>query len=353
MRKEDRLDFLKGLKKKMAEMELNQVNFANLVGVSAVTVSRWFSPNTEDFPSDESLEKVCSALGMTEDDIIAIVNPPKQVRTKPPTVVSIPSDYMAVDDVVQTLSTVSASFIKADARLKFWGQLIEALPMPVMVVRDGIIYVQNRASRAIWIGIGKPLRESCHDPRCKEVGHCDIEVALDSSRDIERYKKLGDDYYKVVTGHFSANNHNYNVVVITEINECYVNSERLATIQEERNFLSNNLFETPGCYFNTHGKVSYVNKSFMKLFEIDKKDIQTSDDLHIMLSRKLFYLGHVSKAIDDARDNGKPIEVQAKLKNNKTINFILTPHVVDGVSRGVLVVCLTAELYACLKEANL
>ena len=352
MRKEDKDLFIKGLKKAISAQGHNQTTFAKHIGVRSVTVSRWLSPNTKDFPSEDSLEKISTGLAMTEDEIIALTLPPRPTLPTAPNKLPapLPADYMSVDAVVQTLSAVSASFIKADARLEFWKQLLESLPIPVMVVRDSVVYIQNRASRALKIGVGKPLCEWCLDPKCRENGRCDIEESLITGRDISRYKRIGDNYYNIVTGHFSANNNSYNVVMLTEINECFFDSERLKTIQEERIFLSNNLFETPEIYFNTHGRISYINESFAKLFEIGKDDLLTSDDLIIMLSRKLFYFGHVSQAIEDARDDGKPIEIQAKLKNNKVVYFILTPHMAGEEIRGVLVVVLTAELYACLKE---
>ena len=355
MTREETEYFLLGVQKTIADKGLIQRDVALTAGVSPENFSKVL--NRRIGSSAKYRRRICEALGVTEAEMVQVGSPVHQnipQPQQPPTrmfAAPLPADYMAVDDVVQTLSAVSASFIKADARLKFWSQLIESLPIPVLVVRDGLVYVQNRASRAIWLGVGKPLCSGCTDPKCKEQGFCDISEAIETGRDIVRFKKIGDDYFKVSTGHFSANNHSYNVVMITEINECRIDSERLKAIQEERRFLSSNLFETSEVYFNTYGKISYINESFAKLFEIDREDLLTADDLHILLSRKLFYFGNVSKAIDDIREDGNPVEVQAKLKNNKTVYFILTPHIAEEEVCGVLVVCLTAEMYQLFKEA--
>ena len=214
MERDEREFFLKGLRLQMAARKLNQRSLAKLAGLSSVTISRYFSPNTDSFPADESVEKICSGLKMTADEIIRSALPAQVRLPEPPRFRSTPSDYMPVDEVMQSMSAVSAAYMKIDARLKYWMGIVEALPVAVVVVRDGLLYTQNRASRALWQGVGRPLCDNCKDPKCAECG-CEIKKAVDSGLDIERLKNIDGVAYKMQTTHFQANDHNYHIVTMT------------------------------------------------------------------------------------------------------------------------------------------
>ena len=344
MIEDDKPFFIKGLKVKMAEMGMKQVDFARYFGMNPVTINRYFKGKS--FPDGKSMSIIRSRLGMTEDEIVGIVKPRVLINPQatPPVQVSIPKEYMSADDAAHVLSSLAATVRKMDSRLKYWQQVFEALPVPVIVLRDGLVYSQNRRSRAIWDGLGRSLCSGCQDEKCKDYG-CNIKDAIDKGKDIEVYKMIGDDYYKVIATHFSANNHEYTTIVITPIAECKTAMEKLTQIADERAFLESNKYEAAEYYADANRRVSYCNKSFLRLFEIERDDIKTTDDFHILLSRKLFYFQHVAKAADEVREFKRSAEVQAKLTNNKTVHFIFRPHLKDGELQGVLVMVLTPELY--------
>jgi len=352
MTKQEHDDWIAGVRKHIADNGLVQKEVAVKAGKSPVNFSKVLNHHSGSSPKYR--KQICDAMGVSEIDMVRLGESERMPRVIPQAIAfpkPIPVDHMPADEVVHLLSTVSASlstvsssFIKTDARLKYWMQMFEALPLPVIVLRDSVVYSQNRKSRAIWDGIGKYLCDGCNDQACKDFG-CDIKDALDRGRDIEKYKKIGTDYYKVQTSHFSANAHEYNIVIITPVNECLTISDNLAKINEERRFLASNPFECPEYYADADRRVSYVNDSFLQLFDLDREDLQTTDDFHIMLSRKLFYFQNVAKTADEVREFKKPAEITAKLKNNRTVHFMFRPHLKNGELAGVMVVVLTAEMH--------
>ena len=350
MTREETEYFLLGVQRTIVDKGLVQKEVALTAGVSPENFSKVL--NKRIGSSAKYRRRICEVLGVTEEDMVRVgspTQPPVQVAIPFPA--AIPTDYLPTDEVVQYLARVSSSmsevgssYIKLDARLKYWMQMVEAMPVPVIVTRDGIVFTQNRKSRAIWDGLGKPLCSGCTDTTCKELG-CDIKDAIDRGRDVEKYKMIGDGYYKVQTSHFAANGHEYTIIVTTLINECLAATKKLSRIADERAFLEKNQFEPPEYYAGSDRVVSYVNNSFLNLFDITREDMKTTDDFHIMLSRKLFYHQHVAKAADEVRMSKKATEITAKLSNNKTVTFIFRPHVKDGELVGVLVMVLTPELY--------
>jgi len=342
--------FLVGVQTTIAERGLVQKDLALEAGVSPENFSKVL--NRRIGSSAKYRKKICDALSVTVEEMVMIGKPtpePQQEATKFP--VAIPKDYLPADEVAQyvarvstSLLDISASYSKIDARLKYWQQLFETMPVPVVVLRDGLVYNQNRRSRAIWDGLGRSLCSGCRDEKCKEYD-CNIKDAIDKGKDIEVYKMIGDDYYKVIATHFSANNHEYTTIVITPIAECKTAMEKLTQLADERAFLESNQYEAAEYYADANRRVSYCNHAFLRLFEIERDDIKTTDDFHILLSRKLFYFQHVAKAADEVRMSKKPAEVVAKLTNNKTVHFIFKPHLKDGELQGVMVMVLTPELY--------
>ena len=354
MNKETLAYFLLGLKHFIKDSGLTQDAVAIKADTTGVTMSKYI--NGRGAPSKKWRDKVVAALNTDETELVLIgrkiQNQPfdESPSPQPPTFPAPVSDILQADEATQALSTVSQSFLKIDAKLKYWVQAFDSLPVPVIIVRDGVVYSQNRKSRALWAGIGHHLCDGCNDPTCSELG-CDIKTAIDKGLDVEKYKMIGEDYYKVETSHFVANSYHYTAVVITKINECRTATESLDAIRAERAFLASNPYELPEYYANADRKVSYVNDAFLELFDIQRDDMQTADDFHIMISKKLFYFGHVSQAADIVRSNGKPADVAAKLKNNKTVHFLFRPHLREnGDLAGVLVVVLTPEMYELHQE---
>ena len=355
MTEEDYRAFIIGIRQTIDVNGLDQKEVAIRAGVNHVNFNKVLNHRTGS--SAKYRHKICEVLGVTVEDMIRIGSPAQQPvpQIAAPFPVTIPKDYMPTDEVVQyvarvsaSLSDISAAYAKIDARLKYWQQLFETMPVPVVVLRDGLVYNQNRRSRAIWDGLGRSLCSGCRDEKCKEYD-CNIKDAIDKGKDIEVYKMIGDDYYKVIATHFSANNHEYTTIVITPIAECKTAMEKLTQIADERAFLESNQYEAAEYYADANRRVSYCNKSFLRLFEIERDDIKTTDDFHILLSRKLFYFQHVAKAADEVREFKRSAEVQAKLTNNKTVHFIFRPHLKDGELQGVLVMVLTPELYECFQ----
>lgn len=352
MTKQEHEDWIAGVRRYIADNGLIQKEVAVAAGKSPVNFSKVLNHHSGSSPKYR--KSICDVLGLSEFEAIRLgesERSPQVTRLEPALPKPSPIDFLPADEVVQllavansSLATVSSNFLKMDVRLKYWVQLFESLPIPVVVVRDGIVYSQNRKSRAMWDGVGKTLCEGCQDQACKEFG-CDIKDALDKGRDIEKYKLIVGDYYKVQTSHFTANSHEYNIIVITPINECYAVSEKLEKINKERAFIASNAYEPPEYYAGADRIVSYVNDAFLKMFEVERKDILTTDDFHILVSKRLFSHHRVVKAADEARELHQPTEVQAKLSNNKTVTFIFRPHVEDNELVGVMVTVLTPEMY--------
>ena len=345
-------DFLVGVSRYIEVNGLVQKEVAVKAGRSPVNFSKVL--NRHNGCTAKYRKDICDAMGVSEIQMVRLgesVMVPAQPEAPPIFPPAMATDTLPADEAIQALSQVSQSFLKLDAKLKYWMQAFDALPLPVIIVRDGIVFSQNRASRALWSGLGLPLCDGCKDETCREIG-CDIKDAIDKGRDVEKYKLIGKDYYKVQTSHFTANAHHYAAVVITKINECWSATEQLDSMRAERMFISSNPYETPEYYSRADRKVSYVNAAFLELFDIKREDIKTADDFHIIMSKKLFYFGHVSKAADDVRENKKPSDVEAKLTNNKMVHFLFRPHLRDdGELAGVMVTVLTPELYELYKEA--
>jgi len=120
MTKDEYRDFIAGIRKTIDVMGLIQKEVAVKAGVSHVNFSKVL--NHRIGSSAKYRHKICKALGVSEEEMVKLgggEKPPEQVSVSRPPIAPLPADYLSVDDIVQTLSAVSASFIKTDARLKF------------------------------------------------------------------------------------------------------------------------------------------------------------------------------------------------------------------------------------------
>jgi len=350
MNKETLAYFMSGLQHFIKESGMTQNDVALKAGTTGVTLSKYV--NQRGTPSKEWREKILQVLNVDESELVLLgkrlTNPigagnlssfeVKLAQAKE-------EDYTPPDEAIGALSAVTASLLKLDGKLKYWLQAFDSLPVPVIILRDGIVRSQNKLSKAIWSGMDRPLCDGCKDDECQRQG-CEIKDAVDHGREIEKYKKIGDDYFKVSTSYFSANGNRYTAILITKINECLAVTEQLESINEERAFISQNQYEPAECYVTASCKVSYINESFLNLFGIQKDGMETGDDFHIMISKKLFYFKNVSKAAEEAKDLQKSSDVVAKLTDNRQVYFMFRPHVkANGEYAGVLVTVLPAEMY--------
>ena len=318
-----------------------QSKLSELTGVTTATLSKYLGANRGefDYPSDETIFRICRGIGKEPEEIIALA------EKKPTTIKEqLPTGYYSSNDVADNLRAIEASYRKVDARLHYWSNIFELMPMPACILRDGIVVNQNKLSRELGPAIGKPLCNNCFDTECAG-DDCIIKKAVEEHRSIEGYKKTERGYMKVQTSPFRIEQYDYVLVTATPVDECLQHLEENQLMASELGIFAGLPVDIPKYYADEKRTVRFVNQPYLDLFGVTTEPFETADDFHLIIRKRLVRSEKVSAVADDVRANHKPAIVSANLKGGKTIHFLFKPHMVKGEFRVVIAVILDKPLF--------
>jgi len=219
--------FLKGLRVEMVHRGLNQKLLAEVVGLSPVSINKYFS-DKGDVPSAESVNKICAGLGVSEDHLISAGMPIPPVK-------STPTSHIASFDVAMEAQQTAADVMRLAGnvmklaeqnkkrydRMKMWHEIFMQLPTPFLLTKDGVVVAQNSLSSALGDALGKSLCESglCADDNCPGDA-CPMRIAIASGKPASACRYIKGDYCKVTATPLTYDGHSYMIIQATEINEC-------------------------------------------------------------------------------------------------------------------------------------
>jgi transcriptional regulator with XRE-family HTH domain len=124
---------------------------------------------------EEMLELGGRVLAGSESEQVKVPPPAEQPHPLPVTI----HQLAPVDDVVDMLRNAESHMRELDLRLNIGRAVFEMMPVAAVLIRDGIVVVQNLKSRLLGKALGFPLCDSCIDAKCH--GHrldCALQVAM-------------------------------------------------------------------------------------------------------------------------------------------------------------------------------
>lgn len=143
------------------------------------------------------------------------------------TIPTAPSDYMDPDDFVDAAMIFARMYRKSDDRLKMWRMVFENLPLPSLIIKDGIVVFQNAKSRQWGHTAGSPLCDNCIDQgecfaeNCDDM-ECALCVSLKTNSHSTKYKVVRDGIYKIDAAPFYSGGFNYIIVTAAEVDTAEV-----------------------------------------------------------------------------------------------------------------------------------
>lgn len=343
---------LEGIRREMKSRGWSQGEFADLTGVSYVTISRYF--NGKQKPSDKWFERVYEIMGKSAEDIVK--NKPAKIAVSIPTDYSDPDEAMVVvDDALGMVDTAITGVIrnlkKTTDRMHFWQAVVEELPVPSLIIgSDRIVIFQNRKSREWGNVSGDNLCNGCVSCDCDKTD-CAVIEAVEKGIEVSKYRWADGGYYKVNCSPFRNDGKQYFVVSATEINTAGAILRSYERMAKERRFLSEQAFELPEYYADADRNVTYINKSFGDVLGVDYRTIKTTDDLFSIITNKLFSPKKILGLAQVARERGIDAYSPAKVQgSNETLHFFFKAHIEDNELRGVYVCIMDQETYEFQQE---
>jgi hypothetical protein len=354
MTKEEYGLFISGLLKTIEEKEIVQKDLAMKAQVSEVNLSKVL--NLKVGSSPKWRKKICVALGVSEDEMIAagyaIKNKP---QTQPPQRHRRSTDPSTpAADVVAAVTLLASQFLQTERNLIFWQTFFESISSAACIIKDGIVLYQNQADRSLCRGIiiGEKICDSCSGDKCfqSNCADCSIKHTMETGEPKKFYANIGDGFYRVESVPMRADGKLYVIAIACKEEEYRKALEKLASLEKERKYIPNMGLFAPTLYVNAEHKIKFLTEEFSRTLHLPSDNLKTFDDFLDMLNEKLFSPKKLYALAKEARDEGIASEASAKLTNGKSVWFIFRPAKDDnGILVGLIIHVMDQEMYEFFK----
>jgi len=332
--------FVKNLSKIIQDRGLVQNDIAAKAGVSAVNMSKVL--NFKSGCSAKWRKKICDAIGVTVD---SLVDKPKEVAQPERRIHITPTNHVDLREVLSGLTALINKLGETTDRARMWKSVFDALPIAAIIVKDDKVIFQNQRSKAFGLVSGENVCLTCANADECNGDDCALHRAHATGIEASEYKVIKGTHYKVICVPVTVVDASYIIITATEIDECGSDMQNLDRIIEEREFIASCDYEPAEIYYSdADQKITYINKSFLTLFGVERREMRTAQDFITMLSSKLFYPPKIVALALSCRNDGIAAEESAKLlTGNETVRFVFRPHKKNGMIIGIMVVVLPLE----------
>lgn len=229
--------FIAGLRLAIKEAGYKQKDFADGI-MDPVTLSNNLTGKRTMI--EENIVKCARKLNKDVSDIVLIGKAAEagddtqgQQATGQWRIPAGPTDFIDPDEVVSAVQSMATLYRKADARQKWWKEIVDMLPSPTLVFRENVLVFQNKMSQ-IWGDIsGKTIDEIYIDEHSQDEA-CPLRIAIKTNQETSVCKYIKKDYYKITASPVRFNGIDYYIVSAVEINEFSGNQEENRRGGEDR-----------------------------------------------------------------------------------------------------------------------
>lgn len=222
MNDSDRELFLVGVRVEMARRGgMNYKELSEITDISRPTITRFFKrkpvgetarQRKKRLPGDDSIEKICAGLKKSTEYFI--------MAGKTPTDESgdafLSKDFLPQSQFSKMLSAMEDSYVKINERMHMWKNAFDNLPLPSLIIKDGVVFVQNKKSVLLGETAGLPLCEQCINKTCGGGREgCAVQTAIKLGIESSEEVEINGERIIVCANPWGSQEHNYVVVTAT------------------------------------------------------------------------------------------------------------------------------------------
>ena len=197
-------------------------NIRQKVFADGVTTPEHFSKvlNLKAGVSEEMLAKFAHKLRMEIADLVLIGKQSDERQSKPlepPVIPGTAVRHVNPNDFMTEVSVFVGQYQKNSERLKFWRAIFENLPIPALIIKDGLVCFQNIKSRLWGIITGTSICDSCVGLDCDNRDECPVIISERTATECSGYQMIGVQRYKLDVMPLRLHEHDYFLVCATDV----------------------------------------------------------------------------------------------------------------------------------------